>query len=161
MLFFGLVIVLGTSFVSLQDDFSPSWHKALHKHFPQRYPDDISGTVSASGGVGTWVMQVNVCHSGEPRQYFGFEFFDHAQPQLGGNIVLPPNRDDVVSVNTPGQGGSDEIHREDCQVWDVDLNRTNGRYNGIWGLQGHVKFDCTFHNPDARLIASLDIRKCH
>lgn len=161
LLFLVLAVAMGHLFLTLGNDFTPSVHTFLHQHFPARYPDDIAGTITASGDLGNWTMHPNVCHSGEPREYFGVEFFDETQPRLGGQIVLPPDGEPSVSLNSPAKGGSDTIHRGGCQLWDVDLNRTNTRYNAIWGLTGHAKFNCEFHDPESRIAADLNINNCH
>ena len=159
---FGCVLAaaMGGLYLTLGNSFNPALHKFLNRHLPGQFPDSITGIVTASGDVGNWTIHPNACFSGETKEYFGFEFYDESQPQSGGQLVVPPDTDSSVTLNS-SKGGTDTFHRDDCQVWDVDLHRTNTRYNAIWGLDGHAKFDCQFHDPDSRITADLTVHECH
>ncbi len=140
--------------------FVPPLHRLLH-HIPYLFPDDATGTVTATGDFGNWTMHVDQCLSGERRQYFGAAFSDHAQPTLGGHIALPEDGEAHIDIDTPQKGGSDVIQRGGCQVWDVDLQRSNSTYNNVYAITGHARFDCTFQNPDAHLAGDVQFRSCH
>ena len=141
-------------------NFSPPLRRLLG-HIPYLFPPEVTGTVTATGTTGNWTMHVDECESGERSQYFGIAFFDHTQHALGGHINLTQDETPLLSVNTPRQGGSDEITSPGCAVWDVDIRRTNSSYNDIWAMKGHARFDCQYHDPEARVTGDLQFRSCH
>ncbi len=156
-LFFATIAFVVLSALS---HFSPPLRRLLG-HIPYLFPPEAAGTVTSTGGTGDWTMHVDECESGERTQYFGIAFFDHTQRALGGHINLREDETPLLSINTPRQGGSEEIRSPGCSVWDVDLRRTNSTYNNIWAMDGHARFDCQYHDPEARVTGDLQFRSCH
>ena len=153
-LLFALFILNGFS------HFVPPLRRLL-SHIPYLFPPEVSGTVTSTGSTGDWTMHVDDCESGERAQFFGISFFDHSQPALGGHFNLGRDETPLLSVDTPQQGGSEQILASGCSVWDVDIRRTSSTYNNIWAMKGHARFDCQSHDPDVRITGDLQFRSCH
>jgi len=121
------------------------------------------GDATLSTGTKSWTMHVNACTSGERRQFFGVTFFDENQPQSGGRLILPVDREASLGMNRPDKNYSVVFKRSDCSLWDVTVDHTNSTYNGIWAVEGHARFDCTVPDTDTTLHATGDLQfdSCH
>ena len=153
--FLGLLVFLFFSFggIRLVRHFLPAAVSML--------PGGASGTISVTGKPENWVMNVSSCYSGERRSYFGASFFDSRQPRFDGHLDLQIGQPERIVLNTPTQGGSVILSKNECDLWDVDLHHTSSTYNGIWAVSGHARFDCTFDDPVAHFTGDIQLHSCH
>ena len=137
----------------------------LIRHFApglvSHLPGGITGTITAAGTPESWTMTPTDCDSGEPRQFLGISFYDLHQPKLGGRLVIPVDDPTHIVLNTPTQGGAVRLDKTECTTWDVDAHRNNSTFNGIWGVTGHARFDCTFDDPVAHFTGDVQFHSCH
>ncbi len=137
----------------------------LIRHFlpgaVSRLPGGASGTITTAGTPENWTMHVSSCYAGERHNYFGASFFDDRQNKLGGHINLAEDQPARVVLDTPTQGGSVVLTKDQCDVWDVELHHTSSTYNGIWAVTGHARFDCSFDNPAAHFTGDIQLHSCH
>jgi hypothetical protein len=122
----------------------------------------VKGDVTLATSTKTWVMHVNACRSGERKQFFGVMFFDEKQPETGGRLALPEEGEPHISLNRPDADYAVEYRKSDCKVWDVDLQRSNSTYHGIWAVEGHARFDCSTSDETAsHATGDLKFSSCH
>jgi hypothetical protein len=84
---------------------------------------------------------------------------DRTNPALAARIVQPESGVEHVTVQIPNSDKEVTFNRQQCSLWDVDIQYDRTVFNGIRELAGHARFECS--QGDAHIVGNLELRKCH
>ena len=105
---------------------------------------DVKGQLESRGEpLGDWVMTPDECRSGQVQDFYGVDLHSSADTQLGVRIIRDPPRGDLVNVNIPGSDNrAVQFSADQCDRFDVAIERTSKSKNDIRLLDGHLQLDC-------------------
>jgi hypothetical protein len=124
--------------------------------------DDLGGRLSVrSDEYGSWNMSPTTCFSGEHQQFFGVDLSEDGDVGRGVRIVLDPVDGYSLLMNVPDRDIALVIREpaDECEVFDLHVERTNVRVNEIWEVEGHADVRC--RAPGLEIDADLDFLGCH
>lgn len=107
--------------------------------------DDLGGRLAVrSDEYGSWTMSPTTCYSGEHQQFFGVDLTQDGDVARGVRIVLDPVDGYTLLVNVPERDIALVIGESTggCELFDLQVERTNVRINNIWAVEGHAFVKC-------------------
>jgi hypothetical protein len=121
--------------------------------------DKFEGSLHARGGeLGNWDFEPEICYSGEPEGFFGVDLSDF------DGYYYVRFVDDVIDGATlvpflPGSNTRRSYLPEECDVFSVDIERTNIYIDDIQVLNGDMEVDC---NTEAgHFYGAVHFEGCH
>jgi hypothetical protein len=119
----------------------------------------VSGTISSTGGeLGTWTMHPDRCQSGARNQFRGVQLFEDGD--LHGTAYLAPvGGEPAITVNIGTGGSARRFGASECRVLDGSVEPQNSTVNDVRSVEGHVRFDCTWH--DEHVTGDVTFGNCH
>jgi len=109
------------------------------------------GSLEATGKpLGDFVFTPAVCKSGEHESFYGVFLLGEHEDAGGVKVIVDPREGPFVQFEVPGScnGGGQctvvDIRREQCERFDIDIEKTNTTVNEIRLLDGRLGLKCAF-----------------
>lgn len=122
--------------------------------------DGLGGQIEVrTDEYGSWNMSPTTCTSGERQLFFGVDLVEDGDVGRLVRIVLDPVDGYTLALNVPDHDVALVIGEEDgCEVFDLEVRRTNVRINNIWAVEGHARVTC--RAADVEIDADLTFEGC-
>ena len=121
-----------------------------------------TGTLEVvSTSLGDHTLVPNACVSGERQLFLGADFVDAAKGMTARLIVAPSGRASLrlFPTDEPLEEGL-SFHRQDCERFDLSLDRTGWRINDVYDLRLRLDLDCRASSGDS-VRGELTADHCH
>lgn len=115
---------------------------------------EVSGKLSASGALGSWVFEPDDCVSGQREGFGGVVLTASKQPEHVVRVVKDPVRGQLVVVASPGKPNH-VLSGQSCSRLEASAERTSTNINDIWVVDGRMTLECS------DLSGSVTFAGCH
>lgn len=115
---------------------------------------EVSGSLRASGTLGSWVFEPDDCTSGQRDGFGGVTLTASAQPGHVVRVVRDPVRGNLVVVASQGRPNH-VLNGNGCARFDMAVQRTSTKINDIWAVDGSLTVECE------ELSGAVTFEGCH
>ena len=121
-----------------------------------------TGTLEVvSASLGSHTLVPSVCASGERQLFLGADFLDGAQG-ITARLILEPSGAASLRLfptDEPLEAGL-SFRRQDCDRFDLSLERTGWQINDVYDLRVRMDLDCRAATGDS-VRGALTADRCH
>jgi hypothetical protein len=100
-----------------------------------------TGQFHAEGGqLKTWTLRPDTCLSAMRNGLYGADLYRRDEAEDTELVIAAPG---LVLARVPGENRMVAFTKGDCRVLDYDLHANGVRVNGVPGVEGHVRLECS------------------